>query len=56
MLKAFQALVLMSATYMLQKGFSALSELKSKRRIALKCVDFLKHVALEKDIDLRLKN
>ena len=46
-LKALQVVVLMPTTYLSEKGFSCLVELKTKKRNALKCVDSSMRVALE---------
>ena len=54
-LKALQELVLMPTTYLSEKGFSCLVELKTKKRNALKCVDSSMRVALERLIHPRFE-
>ena len=51
-LKTLHQLVLMPTIYLSEKGFSSLVKLRTKKRNALKCVDSLMRVALEKLIYL----
>ena len=46
-LKDLQKLVLMPTTYLSEKRFPCLVELKTKKRNAVECVDLLIRVALE---------